>query len=270
MDEMTPVAYRVVGRRAETTDTVTLDLAPHRERLPDYRPGQFTMMYAFGVGEVPLSVAGGSDGTFRHTVRGVGAVTRALHALRDGDLVGLRGPFGTDWGVPAPAGTDLVLVGGGIGTAPLWPVVAHALADRSRYRHVTVLIGARTPADLLYAGSYRRLRRAGLDLQVTVDHADAGWAGRVGVVPGLVDTADFDPRHCLALVCGPEVMMRFTIRALLARGVPPGSIRLSMERTMRCGVGHCGHCQLGPLLLCRDGPVVGYPVAAPLLEVAQL
>jgi NAD(P)H-flavin reductase len=268
---MLPLPYRVDSRREETADTVSLVLAPVREPIAPPLPGQFTMVYAFGVGEVPVSVSGREGGArIVHTLRAVGAVTRALHGTRPGDVLGVRGPFGTDWGLPAPAGADLVVIAGGIGLAPLRPVIRHALDERSRYGRVSVLVGARTPEDLLYPGEYEAWRAADVDVRVTVDRADTRWAGHVGVVTTVLDGVLADASRTTAFVCGPEVMMRFAARALTDRGVAAGSVRVSLERNMRCGVALCGHCQLGPLLLCRDGPVVGYDRAAGLMSVKEL
>lgn len=268
---MIPTRYRVAARRPDTADTVTLTLEPVDTPLPDFQPGQFAMLYAFGVGEVPISVSGRTGATgLVHTLRAVGAVTRALHDTPSGGVVGVRGPFGTPWGLPAPPGEDLVVVAGGIGLAPLRPVIAHAVRHRDRYRRVAVFIGARTPADLLYPDEYDGWRGAGLDVRVTVDRADTAWTGHVGVVTTLFDQLDVDPARATAFVCGPEVMMRFAARALAACAIAPQRIRVSLERNMRCGIAHCGHCQLGPLLVCRDGPVVGYDVAAPLMATKEL
>jgi len=268
---MTPVRYRVRERRVETADTVTLALEPVDAPVRAFQPGQFAMLYAFGVGEVPISVSGGyGTGGLVHTLRAVGAVTSALHGMRPGDMVGLRGPYGTGWGLSALAGADLVIIGGGIGLAPLRPVVHHAVSHRSRYGRVEVFIGARTPGDLLYPDEYDDWRSGGLGVHVTVDRAGAGWPGHVGVVTTLFDRLDIVADATVAFLCGPEVMMRFAARGLVDRGVPAGSVRVSLERNMRCGIARCGHCQLGPLLICRDGPVVPYPVAAPLWNVREL
>jgi NAD(P)H-flavin reductase len=190
----------------------------------------------------------------------VGAVTRALHAAQPGSLIGVRGPFGTSWDVASAAGRDVVIVAGGIGLAPLRPVVLSALADRSRYGRIVLLTGARTPGDLLYADDLERWRRDGVEVAVTVDRADSGWSGEVGLVTALIEPAGL----------APDVMMRFTADALAARGIPASQIWVSLERNMRCGVGWCGHCQLGPLLVCRDGPVVSYDRAAALMTVREL
>lgn len=268
---MAPLRYRIVDRRVELPDTVTIELAPLDTPIEPLRPGQFTMVYAFGVGEVPISISGDAgSSTLVHTLRAVGAVTQALHDAPVGTVLGIRGPFGTSWGVPAPEHDDVVIVAGGIGLAPLRPVIRHVLRERERYRRVSVLVGARTPADLLYPDEYTDWGKAGAEVLVTVDRADASWTGSVGVVPTLLDEVEFDPLATTAYVCGPEVMMRFAAIALRRREVPGRAIRVSLERNMRCAIAWCGHCQLGPLLVCRDGPVVGYDLAEPLLAVKEL
>lgn len=263
-----PLPYRVASRFQETADTVTLGLEPVGEALQPFAPGQFAMVYAFGVGEVPLSVSRITEGRLTHTIRAVGAVSRALCGLPTGASVGLRGPFGTGWAVAAARDHDLLVVGGGIGLAPLRPLI-HAVLDRPHsYKRLNVLVGARTPDDLLYRSEFDAWRQP--FGAVTVDRPTGGWNGRVGVVTALLDNARFTPADTTAFVCGPEVMIRATARELIHRGMSPDRIRVSLERTMRCATGHCGHCQLGPLLLCRDGPVVGYDRAEPLLAVREL
>ena len=266
-----PARYRDTGRLMETHDTVTLDLRPVDRPIPLHQPGQFTMLYAPGVGEVPVSISGtGPDQVLVQTVRAVGAVTRALCACAPGRMIGVRGPYGTDWDVARAAGGDLLIVAGGIGLAPLRGALQAALAQRDRYRRVVVLIGARSPTELIFVRDLGEWHRRGADVELTVDRATEGWAGHVGVVTQLLRRATVDPARTTALVCGPEIMMRLTARELVALGVPAAQVRISLERNMRCGVAECGHCQLGPLLLCRDGPVVGYAVAAPLLAVREL
>jgi anaerobic sulfite reductase subunit B len=263
---MTPLPYRVVDRRIETADTVTLTLTPAGASIGDWRPGQFTMVYAFGVGEIPLSVSGGCSGQIHHTVRAVGAVSQALCQARVGTVLGLRGPYGVGWPSP-PDGADVVVVAGGIGLAPLRPVVAAAV---SRPGRLSVLIGSRTPTDLIFGGELERWRAAGAEVLVTVDKAKSGWSGRVGLVTALLTVATFDPERTVGYVCGPEVMMRLSARELVDRGVAPERVSVSLERNMRCGVAICGHCQLGPVLVCRDGPVVGYDIGQRLFGVSEL
>ncbi|AWI27456.1 FAD/NAD(P)-binding protein [Streptomyces tirandamycinicus] len=266
---LTPLPYRVVDRRDETHDTVTLVLEPAGEALGSFAPGQFAMLYAFGVGEVPVSVSRiPGERRITHTVRAVGAVTRALCGLRTGAWLGVRGPFGTCWDLAAARGRDLLVVAGGIGIAPLRPLIDAVLAEPHAYGRLNVLAGARTPGDALYRDEFPAWERP--FAAVTVDRPSDDWTGRVGVVTTLLGEARFTPAGTTAFVCGPEVMIRATARALVHRGVRPDRIRVSLERNMRCATGHCGHCQLGPLLLCRDGPVVGYDRAEPLLTVREL
>ncbi|MGP4114325.1 FAD/NAD(P)-binding protein [Streptomyces sp. 4N509B] len=269
-----PRRYQVRDRVRETADTVTLTLRPRQAPLPPFRPGQFAMVYAHPRGEVPLSLAGTApprrDGAdLLHTVRAVGAVTRALHELRPGQEVGVRGPFGTPWDLTAARGRHLLLIAGGLGLAPLRPLVHLALAEPRHHASVTLLIGARTPSDLLYREEHPAWR-ARIRVGVTVDRPDESWTGDVGVVTTLLDRLPLRPADTAAYLCGPEVMMRATARHLTGLGVPPQRTFLSLERTMRCGTGHCGQCQLGPLLLCRDGPVVRWDRAEPLLAVREL
>jgi anaerobic sulfite reductase subunit B len=272
---MRPARYVVAARRAETYDTVTLMLRPAETPIEPPRPGQFTMLYVYGVGEVPVSVSGfrpggGQGQVLVQTIRAVGAVTRALCAAAPGDMIGVRGPFGTDWQLHGADGRDMLIVAGGIGLAPLRPVLLTALAERARYDRVVLLIGARSPDDLIFTRELDTWRRRDADVRVTVDHGNAGWTGQVGLVTRLIDDAIDDPDDTAAFVCGPEIMMRLCSEALVNRGVPATDIRVSLERNMQCGAALCGHCQLGPLLLCRDGPVVSYADAAPLVAKKEL
>lgn len=266
-----PVPYRVTAVWAETADCVTFEVTPVGRALPDFSPGRFAMVYAFGVGEVPLSVSAIRDRhRLVHTVRAIGAVTGALCRLGPGDTLGLRGPYGVGWDLDRAAGSDILVVAGGIGLAPLRPVVHHVLGHPARYGRLQVLIGARTPQDLLYREELEQWRHAPARVEVTVDRPGPGWRGDVGTVTTLLARAEPRPDRTTALVCGPEVMIRHTARALLTRGLPAHRVQVSLERNMRCGTGHCGHCQLGPLLLCRDGPVTGYDRARTLLAVREL
>jgi NAD(P)H-flavin reductase len=269
-----PRPMRVARRRRETHDTFTLTLeAPGDAPVPSFAPGQFNMLYAFGVGEAPISISGDPTRARElvHTIRAVGPVTQALGALRAGDTVGVRGPFGTAWPVERAAGLDLVIVAGGIGLAPLRPVLYHALAHRTDYHRVLLLYGARTPRDLLYARELWRWRaRFDVDVLVTVDRGDTDWRGPVGVVTGLAPRAAIAPLDSVACVCGPEVMIRFVARELTDRGIPADHVFVSLERNMQCATGVCGHCQLGPVLVCRDGAVFPYPRVEPLMKVREL
>lgn len=269
-----PASYRVADRRQETHDAWTLRLeAADGDAAPRFAPGQFSMLYVFGSGEVPISVSAipEAGAAVVHTVRAVGAVTRSLCAAPTGAVVGVRGPFGRGWPLADAEGRDVLVVAGGLGLAPLRPVVHALIARRDRYRRVALLYGGRSPSELLYRDELDEWRRTGaIDVELIVDAPDAGWRGDVGVVTRLIRRASFDPDATIAMACGPEVMMRFVATALRERGVAATGIWLSLERSMKCATGHCGHCQLGPLFVCKDGPVVRHDRAERLMEVAGL
>ena len=268
---MVPQPYNVRRRIRETSDTWTLELVPRGGTPIDPAPGQFAMLYAYGVGEVPISLSGrGRGGSLVHTIRDVGMVTAELCRTPRGGMLGVRGPFGTEWPLDAVVGADVVVVAGGLGLAPLRPAVEALLERRAEYGRVVLLYGARTPADILYGEQLERWREAGLDVQLTVDAGTQGWQHRVGVVPKLVASAEFDPAAAVAFVCGPEVMMRFTVAALADAGLPGDRMHVSLERAMKCGIGHCGHCQVGPVLVCRDGPVFSWDRVGGPLAVREL
>ncbi|MGA8248128.1 MAG: FAD/NAD(P)-binding protein [Nocardioides sp.] len=270
---MVPRTFVVTRRRQDTDDTATLWLQPDGDEPFAFAPGQFTMLQAFGIGEVPISISGDPHIThlLQHTVRDVGSVSRALATAREGTRLGVRGPFGVGWDVRSAHGRDVVIVAGGIGMAPLRPAVLEISSSRKRFGEVSLLYGARTPTEMLFAAellSWATERQ--INVQVTVDRADETWHGRVGLVTELLDRVHFDPARTTALVCGPEVMMRHTATALLDRGVPAADLRMSMERNMKCGIGLCGHCQLRELFICQDGPVLTFDVLEPLLAQADL
>jgi NAD(P)H-flavin reductase len=268
---LTPRRFRVATSEQDTADTATLTLVPISGEPPEIAPGQFMMVYVFGIGEVPISVSGPPfrRGPVVLTVRAVGAVSRAICASEPGVVLGLRGPYGNSWPIEGAAGGDVVVVAGGIGLAPLRPVVLHALERLGDYGSVHLLYGARTPDDLLFTDQLQGWRTR-IDVAVTVDAPSDSWSGRVGVVPKLVADARFRPEVTTAFVCGPEIMMRYAATALLTRGVAAERIMVSMERHMDCGVGLCGHCQLGPTLICRDGPVYSHAEAGPWMEAREL
>ena len=198
-------------------------------------------------------------------------MTAAMTKLRPGALVGIRGPFGTGWPIDACSGRDVILIAGGIGLAPLRPALYRLLADRERYGRIIVLYGCRTPGDLLFKkeiGVWRS--RLDMHVYVTVDRAAGNWRGYVGVVTAVLPKAPFVPDNTVAMVCGPEVMMRFSAMGLEERGVPAAAIYLSMERNMKCGIGLCGHCQYGPTFVCKDGPVFRYDRIRHLLPIREV
>ena len=275
-NSLTPCLARIHARRQDSRDVWTLDIRPDAHdgalQANTFQPGQFNMLTVFGVGEIPVSLSGDAAKTDRliHTVRPVGAVSRALTELRVGAVVGLRGPYGQGWPIPAE-GQDVLVVAGGLGLAPLRPALYRLRAARQRYGRVTLLYGSRSPEDILYSRELERWRQGShFDVQVTVDHAAATWNGNVGVVTTLMGRTGCKPQRTTALVCGPEVMMRHAIATLRDLGIAGHEIYLSMERNMKCAVALCGRCQFNRVLVCRDGPVFRYDQVSDLLTHREL
>lgn len=268
-DPMIPRPYRIVRTQRELADTVTLKLTPEDgEAVMEFAPGQFNMLYVFGVGEIAISISGDplNRSTLTHTVRAVGTVSRAIRELAASDTIGVRGPFGAGWPLEAAEGRDVIVVAGGIGLAPLRPAMYRLMAERERYGRVVLLYGARTPRDILFRHEVERWRtQLDLDVLVTVDRADPSWHGSVGVVTRLIPHAPIDPANAVAFLVGPEIMMRLTAAELMTFGLAAENIYLSMERNMKCAVGFCGHCQFGPYFICKDGPVFSLPQVQHLL-----
>jgi len=269
-----PVPYVVRRASRETADTVTLVLGTERGReTPRFRSGQFNMLYVFGMGEVAISISGDLEqrDSLVHTVRAAGKITNALTEMSPGSTVGVRGPYGSGWPLPRAAGKDVVIVAGGLGLPPLRPAIYDMLRHRDRYGRIEVIYGARSPKDLVYYGEIQSWRALpGLRFQTTVDAAGRDWYGDVGLVTARLPDARFDPPNTVAFLCGPEIMMKLTAQALEARGVPAGSIFVSLERNMKCAVGICGHCQFGPEFVCRDGPVFSYEEIRRFLAVREV
>lgn len=237
-----------------------------------FAPGQFNMLYLHGVGEVPISISGdpAEPGRLVHTIRAVGAVTRAMAALPTGAQLGVRGPYGVGWPVDDLRGKDVLVIAGGLGLAPLRPALLHLLAHRAAYGRVILLVGARSPGELLYRAELERWRgRFDVRVEAIVDRATRDWYGPVGVVTRLIAGVPVEPDDAV-LVCGPEIMMRFVARELEARGLPRTALWLSLERSMKCGLGLCGHCQLGGSFVCKDGPVYRYDRVAAAMQVREL
>jgi NAD(P)H-flavin reductase len=261
-DPMLPQRYRIQRVRREIPDTFTLELEPEEDGdIPQFATGQFNMLYVFGVGEIPISISGdpAKRSPLVHTTRAVGTVSKAMRDLKPDDVIGVRGPFGSSWPIKQAEGKDIVIAAGGIGLAPLRSVMYHIMSHREKYGKAVLLYGARTPADILYRRELEHWRaHFDLEVYVTVDRATGSWRGSVGVVTRLIPRAPFDPQNTVALVCGPEIMMRFTVIELEKRGVVRENIYVSMERNMKCAIGMCGHCQYGPNFVCKDGPVFPY------------
>jgi NAD(P)H-flavin reductase len=272
-DPMKPRLFRVMEIKRELSDTFTMVMKAEDGGMLAFAPGQFNMLYVFGIGEIPISISGDPDNpsVLVHTTRAVGKVSQALDALKPGDVIGVRGPFGTFWPVNVAEGMDLVFVPGGIGLAPLRPAIYQALNQRHKFGNIAILYGARRPEDMLFPYEIAQWRtRFDLDVQVTVDRATGDWKGKVGLVTKLISAGGFDRDNTVAFTCGPEIMMVHVAKALQDRGIPQDRIFLSMERNMKCGVGLCGHCQWGTSFVCRDGPVFRYDQIAASLNIKEL
>jgi NAD(P)H-flavin reductase len=268
---LAPRIHEVLDVVAEIPDVVTLRAAPVDGAPPRFLPAQVSMVGAFGIGEAAISISSSVTETSFHdyTIRRAGAITGALTALRPGDQFWTRGPFGSVWDLELD-GRDVVIVAGGLGLAPLRSAVYAVLDRRATLGRARLIVGARSSRHLLYARQYDEWRGRGLEVVATVDRPESSWNGAVGFAPQVVSELDLDAGNTSALICGPDVMMRLTADTLVDRGVAAEHIQLTLERNMQCGVGLCGHCQLGPVIVCRDGPVVRYPAVRAALRVQEL
>ncbi len=273
-DPMLPRPYRVRRVRHEIPDTFTLDLEPEDESaIPSFATGQFNMLYVFGVGEIPISISGDptKPGSLVHTIRAVGTVSRMMQKLKPADVIGVRGPFGSHWPLERAIGKDIVIVAGGIGLAPLRSTLYQIIKEREQYGRVVLIYGARTPEDILYRKECERWQKQPhLDVSLTVDRATSSWRGSVGLVTKFIPRASFDPQKTLALICGPEVMMRFSAVELEKCGVAAENIFVSMERNMKCAIGFCGRCQYSRSFVCKDGPIFSYGSIQDLLVKREM
>ncbi|WP_288129805.1 FAD/NAD(P)-binding protein [Microbulbifer sp.] len=269
---MIPAVCRVEGRIEEFDGTVTLRVKREgAHTLAGFKPGQFNMLYVFGAGEIPISMSGppAGRGDYVHTIRGHGPVSRALTDLREGDRIGVRGPFGCGWPLAQAAGKEVLIIAGGLGMAPLRPLVYSLLEGHPSVSRLHLFYGARRPDEILYRAELEQWSNS-MAVTLSVDQADDGWPGHIGVITGPLGKAEIDPNNTIVFLCGPEVMMRFCIQVLTGKGLPESSIYLSMERNMKCAIGHCGHCQWGPNFICKDGPVFCYEGIKPWFNIRAL
>jgi len=269
---MAPDPVRIEAIESEIDNVATYRLAFVDKEIGDayrFQPGQFNMLYVPGVGEAAISISSDPEDHrgVDHTIRFVGNVTGAIRRMVVGDVMGLRGPFGQHWPLHDCPGSDVVIAAGGIGLPPLRPVIHQLIRHRQDFGRIVVLYGARSPDELLFTDAFEDWRASGIEIEVTVDRAEASWHGQVGVVPMLFYRLRLDPAKTVVFSCGPEIMMRFVVFEALARKIPPDRIFLSMERNMRCGQGACGHCQIGPYFVCQDGPVFSYARLEPFFSV---
>lgn len=266
-----PYEAEIIERRQESPSVFTLRLSftdPAVHASYSFAPGQFNMLYLPLVGEVPISIVSDplDEHMLDHTVRAVGRVTRGLAKLQAGDRVGVRGPFGRGWPLAESIGQNIVLVTGGLGCAPAVSVINYVLRRREQFGRLTIIQGVKHSDDLIWRQSYEQWSKLpDVHVYLAADVAGPGWPWRVGRVTSLLEEAKIHGSQSVAMLCGPEIMMRLTVKALLERGIPAEDIWLSMERSMQCAVGHCGHCQIGSNFVCRDGPVFPYTRVEPLL-----
>lgn len=272
IEPMLPHPARIINIKKEAyaiaTYTLVFEDEAHRQRY-QFRAGQFNMLYLPGIGEVAISISSNPESPteLSHTIRYAGNVTRAISRLQVGDIIGVRGPYGSAWPVRRMKGRDVCIVTGGIGLAPLRPIIYAIINNRQDYGTVTMLYGARTPDDLLYTDEFEQWQRHDIRVRVTVDRADESWDGQVGVVPMLFYHIRLDANNTYVLTCGPEIMIRFAIYEAMARRIPKERIYVSMERNMKCAVGFCGHCQFGPSFICKQGPVLSFAQIEPFFSV---
>ena len=273
-DIWTPVPYSVVKKETENQDLYTFTLAPMTDqKIHDMQAGQFNMLYTFGIGEIPISVSRIEEESDQliHTIQDVGPVSKAICNLNVGEQIGVRGPFGTIWSEDAAEGKDVLIIMGGVGFAPLKPLIESFSRNRDRINHFNILYGTRSPENIIFHKDVIALQsNPDINFQITVDHAYSSWQGNVGVVTTLMNKADFDPENTIAYVCGPEIMMRYAATSCLSAQIPEENIYLSMERNMKCATGFCGHCQFGPYFVCKDGAVFKYPQIKPFLNIPEL
>ena len=267
-----PVGIRRIIWENDDTFTLTLDMNSWAEPF-EFHPGQFNMVYVYGMGEAAISISSdpARTGTIDHTIHRVGSLTTALAHKKRGDVIGIRGPYGSMWPIDVAHKKDVCIVSGGIGLAPLRPVLYTILKNRDDYGRIIILYGGRSPLDLLYRVELEKWANDfNVEVLVTVDRGDSSWKGHIGVVTALFSYIKLDTRATVAYVCGPEIMMRYTIDELERRGLSQDQIYLSMERNMKCAVGFCGHCQMGPTFICKEGPVYPLPRVRPLLDRKEL
>ncbi|MBI1860293.1 MAG: FAD/NAD(P)-binding protein [Deltaproteobacteria bacterium] len=273
VDPMCPLPFRVQKVSWENSDVVTLDLVPESSSTPTkFQPGQFSMLYAFGVGEVPISHSGSPTEPSRvtHTIRTVGAVTNAIGKLKRGDTLGLRGPYGTAWPLKEAQGKDIVVGAGGLGMAPLRPILYSIAQEREKFGKVALVYGARDPKDFLFKDEWEVWKKNDIEIHMVVGQSTSDWKGHVGHITTLIPRLKLEPEKTCAFLCGSEIMMRFTAFELEKRGVSKSHISISLERNMKCAIGFCGHCQYGPHFICKDGPVFAFDRIEELMRIREL
>lgn len=264
MNPYLPKEAVIVERIQESATIFTLRLEftdPQVNAQYRFQPGQFNMVYLYGVGEVPISIVSDpeSEQRYDHTIRVVGRVTRGLAQLQQGERVGIRGPFGRGWPLREAEGRDIMIVTGGLGCAPVVAVIGYVLRRRERYGRLTIMQGVKHADDLLWRQRYEQwAKMPNTQVIVAADQVGKSWPWAIGRVTDLFDQVHIEAQRTVAMMCGPEGMMAAAVKELTRRGLGEDTIYLSMERNMQCAVGHCGHCQYGGQFICKDGPVFAF------------
>lgn len=262
-----PYEAEVVEHITEAKDIFTLKLRftdPEIHAAYQFQPGQFNMVYLFGIGEIPISIVSDPENgqTLDHTIRAVGRVTRGLQKLSPGDRLGIRGPYGRGWPMQQAVGKDVFLLTGGLGCAPVVSVIRYITRRREQYHRLIIMQGVKHSHDLIWRDQYQQWAdMPETQVLLAASHevrSNENWPWATGHVTNMIDQAVFNPARTIAMMCGPEAMMRAAIEPLKQEGVDERNIHLSMERNMQCATGHCGHCQYGPHFVCKQGPVFPY------------
>lgn len=271
---MIPEPFVIKKYQRESHDSFSIWLEPKEAKKQlSFKTGQFNMLYVFGVGEVAISISGDPENqnAYVHTIKAVGSVTHVMKELKEGATIGVRGPFGSAWpSLESLKNKDILLVTGGLGMAPLRPVLYQIIKHRDQMGKLSLIFGAREPAGLIYKDELTELsEQKDFALTLTVDNKDANWQGCEGLVTKYISLQDFDPKNTVVMTCGPEIMMKCIASECEHLGVDPNNIYLSLERNMKCALGFCGHCQFGPEFICKDGPVFSYNKIRQFLEVKE-
>ncbi len=269
----TPLEAEVVERIQESPTIFTLRLRftdPAEHATYRFAPGQFNMLYLYGVGEVPISIVSDPEDVhlFDHTIRAVGRVTQGLSQLEAGDRLGIRGPYGQGWPLDLAEDRDVMIVTGGLGCAPVVSVINYVMRRRDRFHRLVIMQGVKHSDDLIWRNQYAHWsKQPETQVLVAADQGAALWPWHVGHVTDLFDQVKMDFASAVVMMCGPEGMMRVAVEQLLARGMAEDHLFLSMERSMKCAMGLCGHCQYGGKFVCKDGPVFSYAQVKPLFGI---
>jgi len=273
MSSRLPFEAEIIERIQESPNLFTLRLRftdPSVHKAYQFEPGQFNMLYLFGVGEVPISIVSDpmDEHIYDHTIRAVGRVTNGLSILKQGDRIGIRGPYGRGWPLEQAEQKDIVIVTGGLGCAPTVSVINYIMKRRERFGMVNIVQGVKHSSDFIWRDRYDQWRSAPhTNVLLAADAGDAIWPWHIGPVTGLFNHLEFNPENVIVMMCGPEGMMRVVIQYMLEQGLSERDLWLSMERNMLCAVGHCGHCQYGGKFICKDGPVFCYEQVKDLFGV---